>query len=501
MGARDFTIADVISRNAEMFSDQAAFVCGERSTTHRAYRDRVAAIAAGLAHAGVSRGDRIAVLARNGIEFAELIGAAAFAGAVLVPLNWRLSDGELAFMLEDSRPSHLVADAGQQERALALLGETRPRLIGIGACADGFAPFEELARQGTPAAGDVAHADDPFIMLYTAATDGQAKGALISHAGLLAGSAEPLRIWAVGPDDVNLGVLPLFHLAGLMMALVTQRAGGSSVLFPDFDPGETARAARLRRGSLLAEFPPILESVLDATGPDDLSHLRVVIGLDTPQTIERLGREWPDAEFWSVFGQSETSGFVTLSRYRERPGAAGQPVASAHVRVVDEEDRPLPTGRTGEIVVRSPGVFLGYWGRGGDTEFTLRGGWHHTGDLGAFDEDGYLWYKGRTAAKELIKSGGENVYPAEVEQTIAAHEAIAEVSVIGVPDSLRGETVKAVCVLRPGFSLTGDQLSDYVGERIARFKRPRRVEFVAALPKRADGGVDRARVKELHGDG
>lgn len=501
MGARDFTIADVVSRNAEMFADRAAFVCGERSITHRAYRDRVAALAAGLAHAGVSRGDRIAVLARNGIEFAELIGAAAFAGAVLVPLNWRLSDGELAYMLEDSRPSHLVADAGQQERALALLGEARPRLIGIGACADGFAPFEELARRDAPAAGDVARADDPCIMLYTAATDGQAKGALISHAGLLAGSAEPLRIWAVGPDDVNLGVLPLFHLAGLMMALVTQRAGGSSVLFPDFDAGETARAARQRRGSLLAEFPPILDSVLDTAGPDDLSHLRAVVGLDSPQTIERLGREWPNAEFWSVFGQSETSGFVTLSRYRERPGAAGQPVASAHVRVVDEEDRPLPTGRTGEIVVRSPGVFLGYWGRGGDTEFTMRGGWHHTGDLGAFDADGYLWYKGRTAAKELIKSGGENVYPIEVEHTIATHEAVAEVSVIGVADSLRGETVKAVCVLRPGFSLTGDQLSDYVGERIARFKRPRRVEFVAALPKRADGGIDRARVKELHGDG
>ena len=501
MGARDFTIADVVSRNAEMFADRVAFVCGERSTTHRNHHDRVVAIAAGLAHAGVSRGDRIAVLARNSIEFVELIGAAAFAGAVLVSLNWRLADGEIAYMLEDSRPSHLVADAGQQERVLALLGETRPRLIGIGACLDGFAPFEELARQGGPAPADVARADDPCIMLYTAATDGHAKGALISHAGLLAGSAEPLRAWSIGADAVNLGILPLFHLAGLMMTLVAQRAGGSSVIFPDFDPDEVARAARQHRGSLLAEFPPILDKLLDAAGPDDLSHLRAVLGLDSPQTIERLGKEWPKAEFWSVFGQSETSGFVTLSRYSERPGSAGLPVVSAHVRVVDEAERPLPTGETGEIVVRSPGVFLGYWGRGGDTEFTLRGGWHHTGDLGAFDADGYLWYKGRTAAKELIKSGGENVYPIEVEQTIATHEAVAEVSVIGVADSLRGEAIKAVCVLRPGFSLTGDQLCDYVGERIARFKRPRQVEFVAALPKKADGGIDRARVKELHGDG
>lgn len=501
MGARDFTIADIVARNAEMFGGRTAFVCGERSTTHRAYCERVTAIAAGMTQMGVARGDRIAVLARNSFEYVELIGAAAFAGAVLVPLNWRLSDGELIQMLEDARPSHLVAEAGQQERVLALLGETRPRLVGIGACIEGFLPFETLATRDASHPGDLARADDPCIMLYTAATDGQAKGALISHAGLIAGSAEPLRIWSVEADDVNLGVLPLFHLAGMMMVLVTQRAGGTSILFPDFEPGEVARAAREGRGSLLAEFPPILDAVLDAAGPGDLSHLRMVIGLDSAQTIERLGREWPKAEFWSVFGQSETSGFVTLARYRDRPGSAGRPVASVHVRVVDAEDRPLPAGRTGEIVVRSPGVFLGYWGRGGDTEFTLRGGWHHTGDLGAFDEDGYLWYKGRTAAKELIKSGGENVYPIEVEQTIATHEAVAEVSVIGVPDNLRGETVKAICVLRPGFALTEEQLSEYVGERIARFKRPRRVEFVETLPKLADGGIDRARVKELHGHG
>lgn len=499
MGARDFTIADIVARNAEMFGARLAFTCGDRSTTHGAYRDRVEIIAAGLSAAGVSRGDRIAVLARNTIEYVELIGAAAFAGAVLVPLNWRLSNGELAHMLEDSRPSHLVVDADQQGRALTLLGKNRPYLIGIGACLDGFAPFDDLAKPGSAHVGYVARADDPFIMLYTAATDGQAKGALISHAGLLSGSAEPLRLWSVTPQDVNLGVLPLFHLAGMMMVLVTQRAGGSTVLFPDFDAQDVARATRVHRGTLLGEFPPILDLLLDHSGPEDLASLRMVIGLDSAETIRRLGQSWPKAEFWSVFGQSETSGFVTLSRYSERPGSAGRPTASAHVRIVDGTDRLLPAGETGEIVVRSPGVFLGYWNRGGDTEFTLRGGWHHTGDLGAFDGDGYLWYKGRTAAKELIKSGGENVYPIEVEQTIAAHEAVAEVSVIGVTDRLRGETVKAVCVLRPGFRLTEEELSEFVGERIARFKRPKQVQFVESLPKLAGGAVDRIKVKELHG--
>ena len=501
MGARDFTIADVIARNAEMFGAREAFACGSRSTTHRGHCERVTAIAAGLAGAGVSRGDRIGVLARNSIEYMELIGAALFCGAVLVPLNWRLSDDELVSMLDDSRPSHLVVGSEQQARALDLIGRRRLQLIGIGDCLSGFAPFESLAKPADRLQAHISRADDPCIMIYTAATDGQAKGALISHAGLLAGSSEPLRLWSVGPDDVNLGVLPVFHLAGLMMVLVTQRAGGSTVLFSEFDPTEVARTASARGASLLAEFPPILESVLNVAGQQDLSGLRVVTGLDSAETIERLHTAWPNAEFWSVFGQSETSGFVTLSRHADRPGSAGRPTANAHVRVVDETDRPLPPGQTGEIVVRSPGVFLGYWGRGGDTDFTLRGGWHHTGDLGTFDEDGYLWYKGRTAAKELIKSGGENVYPIEVEQAIGAHEAIAEVSVIGVPDKLRGETVKAVCVLRSGFSLTGSQLSEFVGERIARFKRPTQVQFVDGLPKSATGTIDRIKVKELYGGG
>ena len=357
-----------------------------------------------------------------------------------------------------------------------------------------------MSAPGAPAIRDAARASDPFIILYTAATDGRPKGAMISHAGLLAGSGEPFRQWSAEADDVNIGVLPLFHLAGLMMLIITQRAGGSSILFADFNPADICRAAREGRGSLLAEFPPILDNLLDTAGPEDLAHLRVVVGLDSPETIERLERSWPKAKFWTVFGQSETSGFVTLSRYSERPGSAGRPTAVAHVHVVDESDQPLPVGQTGEIVVRSPSVFLGYWRREGETEFTLRNGWHHTGDLGAFDEDGYLWYKGRTAAKELIKSGGENVYPVEVEQAIAAHEAVDSVSVIGVSDTLRGETIKAICVLKDGATVSDTELSDFVGERIARFKRPKIVQFVEALPRLANGSIDRNKVKELYGD-
>jgi len=166
---------------------------------------------------------------------------------------------------------------------------------------------------------------------------------------------------------------------------------------------------------------------------------------------------------------------------------------------VDELDRDLPAGEIGEIVVRGPLVFLGYWRREADTAAAWRNDRHHTGDLGRFDADGYLWYAGRSPAKELIKPGGENVYPAEVERTIREHEAIAEVAVIGVPDAQWGEAIKAVCVCRPGMSLTAAALIDFVGSRIARFKKPKHVVFVAALPRTASGVIDRAKVKEEHG--
>ncbi len=310
-----------------------------------------------------------------------------------------------------------------------------------------------------------------------------------------------MRYWALTPDDVNLGVLPLFHVAGLAMLLAAQYAGGASIISAKFDAGAALDTIHRQRVTMLAEFPPILTSLLDAAEitPAELASLRIVTGLDSPETINRFERLCPHARFWSVFGQSETSGFVTMGRFRDRPGAAGQPTFLATVAVLDDADQPVATGEVGEIAVRGPLVFKGYWGCDADNAVTFRNDWHHTGDQGTFDADGYLWYKGRSPAKELIKPGGENVYPAEVEREIAAHPAIEEVVVIGVPDAQWGEAVKAVCRCKSGQTATAQEIIDFVGGRIARYKRPKIVTFVEALPKTAAGGVDRAKVKETHG--
>jgi acyl-CoA synthetase (AMP-forming)/AMP-acid ligase II len=501
MGARDFTLSDTIERNAQLYGERSAFVFGDEEVTHAEHRTRVARLAAGLRAAGLQPGDRIAIVSRNNREFVELYGAAARIGAILVPVNWRLSGDELAFAIENASPKLLLADAEEQPK-LAELHRARNwtvRCCGIGQSGGVFGPIAALYSDHLLENAVSVAADAPCLMLYTAATDGRPKGALLSHSSLLSGTGELLRSWSLSADDVNLGVLPLFHLAGLIMMLATQQAGGATIVLPGFDAPTALRTIQTRRVTLLAEFPPILQTLLDQARDGDLSSLRVVTGLDNAETIARLEREWPGATFWAAFGQSETCGFVTLSPYRERPGSAGRPTTHNRMLIVDDADQPLPPGQTGEIAVKGPGVFLGYWQAEADTAFTLRNGWHHTGDLGAFDEQGYLWYKGRSPVKELIKPGGENVYPAEVERVIVSHPAIAEVVVIGVPDAQWGEAIKAVCVCKPGQAVTAQTLIDIVGERIARYKRPKHVVFTDVLPKTADGAIDRAKVKDAHG--
>lgn len=506
MGLRDFTLFDIVARNARLYPDRLAFAFEDKRITHAAYLARVEQLAAGLAHSGVEPGDRIIVLSQNNLEFVDLYGTAARLGAIVVPINWRLSAEEIAYIAADVAPKIVIADAGNQ----AILQGARQKLptverwYGIGANAIPFAPYAELLEAGAEsgrATAPYSNADAGLVMIHTAAVGGRPRGALLSHANLIASSVQLLQYWSLTPDDINLGVLPLFHVAGLGMLLAAQYAGGATIVMQKFDAGAALDVIHRERVTMLAEFPPILTTLLDAAeiSPAELANLRIVTGLDGPDTITRFERMCPHARFWSVFGQTETSGFVTMGRFRDKPGAAGKPTFLANVAVLNDADQPVATGEVGEIAVRGPVVFKGYWNCDADNAFTFRNDWHHTGDQGAFDPEGYLWYRGRSPAKELIKPGGENVYPAEVEREIAAHPAIAEVVVLGVPDTQWGEAIKAVCTFKSGQTATAQQVIDFVGGRIARYKRPKYVEFVETMPKTAAGAIDRAKVKEAHG--
>ncbi len=506
MGLRDFTLCDVIERNARLYPNRVAFVFEKERITHADYVARVERVALGLVRVGVAPSDRIVVLSQNNLEFVDLYGAAARLGAILVPVNWRLSADEIAYIVADVAPKIVIADASIQP-ALQSAQQTLPmveRWYGIGGSAAPFVDYSELVKVDPAGMGPSLcpkpAGDTGLVIIHTAAVGGRPRGALLSHANLVAASVQLLHHWNLTAEDVNLGALPLFHVAGLGMLLAAQYASGASIIMAKFDAAAALSWIEGEHVTMLAEFPPILTSLLDAaeSRPAALASLRIATGLDSPETITRFERQCTQARFWSVFGQSETSGFVTMDPFRNKPGAAGRPAVLATVAVVDDEDKPVPVGEIGEIAVRGPTVFQGYWNCQADTALTFRNDWHHTGDQGAFDADGYLWYKGRSPMKELIKPGGENVYPAEVEREITAHPAIAEVVVLGVPDARWGEAVKAVCTCKPGRTATEQELIDFVGARIARYKRPKYVTFVDAMPTTASGAIDRAKVKEAH---
>jgi acyl-CoA synthetase (AMP-forming)/AMP-acid ligase II len=498
MGLHDFTFYDLICRNAVSFGNKIAWMEADdgRLTTFSDIKERIDRLAKGLRSMGVGREDRIAVLAKNSLEYFLLFGAAGALGAVMLPVNWRLSPDEISFILQDGEPKVLFTD-GDSGDAIRSVKERVPSVEAHLELGPGVADL--MANEGPPAEEEVA-ADDGFVIIYTAAVAGRPRGALLSHENVLCANMHFNYLMNVAAGDVHLCFLPLFHVGGLFMTAAAFHAGALNINMSRFDAVKAVDLIRERGVSFMMVFSPILASILDEhekTGKN-IGSLRAVTGIDTKETIERY-QAVTGGKFFSLYGQTETSCLASFGAYDERPGAAGRMLPLAEVMLVDDYDRPTPAGQVGEITVRGPMVFKGYWRLPDDTSYTFREGRHHTGDLGRFDEEGFLWYAGRKAEKELIKPGGENVYPAEVEKTILQHPAVEKTVVFGVPDPKWKEGIKAVCILKAGQSLEAQALIDFVGKRIARYKKPQYVEFVADLPLLSDGSVDRTKVKELYG--
>jgi len=505
IGARALSVYDVIARAAALHGARVALVQGEHQWTFAELRTRVDALATGLAGLGLAKGDRICILAQNDVAYVDLYGACARQGIIAYPINWRLTAQEVERVLERAAPRMMVVDAStlsvvegwpQRKPTIAhwyRFGDTS---------AGGFQPLASLYREGAPAPAAEVAADDTFAVISTAAVDVIPRGAALTHANIVTANLTAIAAFGTRADDRYLLALPLFHITALGTALVHLHAGAGSILVSRYDADEAVRLIDRHRVTHVSDFPPVLATLLDAAekAGSRLASLRDVAGLDAPDTIKRL-HEKTDARFWTGFGQSETSGFVSLQRVLDKPGAAGRPVPAARIRLVDDYDRDVPVGTPGEIVVRGPLVFQGYFAQPDVTAYTFRNGWHHTGDVGRFDADGWLYYVKRKPEKELIKPGGENVYPAEVETVIVQMEGVTGACVYGVPDTKWGEAVKAVVEVKPAGRYTAQQVTDFVGDKIARFKRPHIVAFTDALPRTAEGAVDRDAVKTTFGAG
>ena len=341
--------------------------------------------------------------------------------------------------------------------------------------------------------------NDPFVIIHTAAMQGKPRGAVLSQENIILSNQQIIKAFDLNETKTYLNILPLFHIMGVNLGLGILQAGGKNIIQDKFDPPRTLELIQEQKVNIFGSFPPILSNLLDAAKESsyDLSSLEIAAGIDMPDTV----KEWEsntDSKFWTMYGQTETSGLITFTEYFDKPGSAGIISTLANMKISDDFDNLLPVGETGEILIRGPLVFQGYWNAEKLNAHTLRGGWHHTGDLGMIDSDGYLFFKGRKAEKELIKPGGENVFPAEVEKAVIQHEAIKDVCVFGVPDKKFGEGIKAVCSLNKGFELAKDDLIKFTGSLIAGYKKPRYVKFINELPKTDDGSIDREKIKEQY---
>ena len=503
MSVQTFTLYDMLLRNAAQFGERPAVIHEDGQIGFGEFVTRVDALAAGLGALGIHKGDRICVLAQNHPAYLDLYGACAKLGALAYPINWRLTADEVRHVVARAEPSLMLVD-----------DTTRPALADWPADADiahwytvgptpsgSFSAFDTLYVDGGSGGGESqgVAGDDPLAVISTAAVDVIPRGAVLTHNNLMAANLQTIACMGLVASDCNLLALPLFHIAAMGAAFATMHAGGANVLTARFDAAQAARLIDAHGVTYLTSFPPVLSSILDAAkaAGSSLPSLKHVAGLEGPEVIGRLHAE-TQAQFWIGYGQTETSGFITLQRAAERPGAAGRVGPLCRVRLVDEFDREVPAGTPGEILARGFVVFQGYYGQPEETEHTFRGGWHHTGDVGRFDEDGFLHYVGRKPEKELIKPGGENVYPAEVETVIMEIQGVSAVCVFGVPDAQWGEAIKAVVESQDG-ELVAAGVIDHVAARIARYKKPKWVEITAALPRSEGGAVDREAVKSRWG--
>jgi fatty-acyl-CoA synthase len=484
-------LSDLIDRNAAFTPDRLALRFAAQDLSYAAFAARIAAVARGLqSGCGVRRGDRVALLAANHPDYLVLLFACARLGAMLVPLNWRLAVPELAFVLTDATPSVLFAGAEFADAMAALAAQfphiaMLPLETGVAAladCADGDGRSPQVGWES------------PLLIVYTSGTTGRPKGAVLTHAALQANAVMSHHMHAMTSADHVLTVLPFFHVGGLNIQTTPALLCGASVsIHARFAADATLEALARERPTLTVLVPATIQAVMShpGFGGADLSCLRAVAtgSQIVPQhLVDAL--EARGVPVLQVYGATETCPVAVYTRLggdRSRPGSTGLPGLLCEARVVDDAGAELPPGAAGEVAVRGPNVLREYWGNAAATAEALHDGWYRTGDIGTRDADGYFFIHDRK--KNMIVSGGENIYPAEIERVLATHPAVAEAAVVGRPDPRWQEVPVAFVLLRDGAVADAAALRAFVSAQLARFKVPRDFVFVDALPRTALGKV------------
>jgi long-chain acyl-CoA synthetase len=496
-------VADILRVHSAERPEKVALVLGDRQLTWGELYERASRVAQGLLAEGVGNQDRIAFLDKNGVEHFELFYGAALLNAVCVDVNWRLAPPEVSYIVNDAQARVFVVGQEFVPVLDAIAGElTAKKILVIGGHPEFDAYEEWVAQQPAEDPLVAATPDDVAFQLYSSGTTGRPKGVMLTNDNFFGIIPTAEEMWELDSDAVSLVAMPLFHIGGSGWATAAMYNGVTSIIVRELDPAAVVRLIEQHRITHAFLVPAAIQFMLAVPGIDeaDFSSLRIFVYGASPisETVLAQAIETFGCKFWQAYGLTETTGTVVNlppedhdpeGPNRHRLRSCGVPGPGVELRVVDVgTGEDAPTGEVGEIWVRTRQVMKGYWNLPDATaQAMVEGGWFRTGDAGYLDSDGYLYIHDRV--KDMIVSGGENVYPAEVENALMQHPAIADVAVIGVPDDKWGETPKAMVVRAPGAEVTEQEVIDFARERLAKYKCPTSVDFVDVLPRNPSGKI------------
>ena len=504
---------DYLDYHAREQPDTDFAVLGDRHVTYGEAVAEVNRLANAFVSAGLQVGDRVALLSKNSIEYALIFYAASKAGVVPVPLNYRMAAPEWVYIINDAQPKTLIASAAYVSIVDGFRSElkTVERFVAIDASGpEGWDDYRRWVSDQAPVPPDRVITDDHDVyQMYTSGTTGHPKGAVLTQGAVTSQLAQIALVYSGTPGERMLIVAPVYHAAAAITVFAAVALGGCLYIQEDFNPLEVVRALSEERTALTTLVPAMIQACLVFV-PDiaerNFDTLRRITYGASPIAEETLRRamEVFKCEFAQAYGMTETTAVLTYllppdheRALKEKPElllSAGRPLVGTELRVVDEDDNPVPNGTIGEIVGRGPQLMRGYWNMPDESAEALRGGWLHTGDAGVLDDEGYVYVQDRV--KDMIVSGAENVYPRVVEDVLFQHPAVADAAVVGVPDEQWGETVKAIVVLRAEATATDEEIMDFCRDKLGGYERPRSVDFVNALPRNPTGKVLKRQLRE-----
>ena len=499
MDAADVNWCNVLAHHAQRTPDKALTLFEGEVTTYGQMADRVAALAGGLRRRGVGTGDVVAILSHNSPEFLEALFASNYLGAIAMPINWRLAAPEVRYILDHAGARALVCDDALRplaDQAAHSLGDTLLRICTSPVDAPDWTSIGDLRHSAEEAEPVAASGDDVHRLMYTSGTTGRPKGVMLTHANLAWKNLAHIVEFGFTSSDLGLACGPLYHVGALDLTTTSLiAAGATTIVHRAFDAAAVVDEVERAHVTVVWLAPAMVNAIMALPDVEqrDLSSIRLVIngGEKMPiPLIERIQRVFPSAWFADAYGMTETvSGDTFLDRDSiiTKLGSVGRPCLYLELDLWDDEGHSVPAGEQGEIVMRGPKVFKGYWRDEEATAAAFAGGWFHSGDIGVRDEDGYLFIVDRL--KDMIVSGGENIASSEIERVLYEHDAVMEAAVVGRPDARWGEVPVAFVALRPGANATPDSLIAHCQAQLARFKVPKEVTFVEALPRNPSGKV------------